>query len=323
MDYLYGISNSKAPKHSSLTPVRNFPLLNPYCHQLGHVVDQYLSHDVHNTALKNLNSPNHRHFQSGRSLLASPSSALENQPSGGHMYHHHSTGNHGFGSRMESPRQSRSPMHFSNIVKVEEDVVVFDGVHVNDLPADRSRSSSFSLTDSGGSSSSSGKSRKREPCLSYLENSGFCRYGTRCQVFPYQLTCLSAILVNIICHCSSLSQFAHGNQEQHLVPFSFKSMLEIPCKSYSLSGSCSFGSNCRFLHNEASTPTFSTPRTVSQIKPDGPISSIVKLKSSNWSPMDDDITTHLNQDFDSYINKVLYGPRRIKRPPVFTWICQE
>ncbi|KAL8237503.1 hypothetical protein R6Q59_018584 [Mikania micrantha] len=299
MDNLYGISNSKVPKYSSLSPLHNFALLNPYCHHLGHVVDQCLSHDVHNSALKKLNSPNRRYLQSGSSHLASPSSVLEQQPYVGYMYHHHGSGNRVVGSRKESPRQSKSPLHFSNSVKVEEDVVVFDGVLVNDLPAaDRPRSSSLSLTDSGGSSFSGGKSNKTDLCLSYLENSGFCCYGTKCQ------------------------QFTHGNQEQHPATFSNKSLLKTPCKNNSLSGTSLYGSKCRFLHHETSPPTSSTTRPTSQIKPHGPPSSIAKLKSCNWSPMDD-IEIQFKQDFDSFINKVLYGPRRIKRLTAFTHICQE
>ncbi|KAI3675871.1 hypothetical protein L1987_85467 [Smallanthus sonchifolius] len=296
MDNLYGFSNSKVPKHSSQSSIHNFALLNPYRHPLGHVVDPYLSHNVHTSALQNLNSPNLRYLQPARSHLAPLSPILEHQPLVGYVYHH-SNSNRSIESRMESPRQSRSPLQFSNTVKAEEDVVVIDGVVVNDLAADRARSSSLSLTDSGGSSSSGGKNHKPDLCLSYLENSGFCRYGSKCQ-------------------------FAHGKQEIHPVPFSYKSALET-CKSYNLSRTCAFGSKCRFIHHETSTPTSSTTRTISQIKPDEPTSSIVNLKSSNWSPLDDDIKIQLKQDFESYINKFLYGPRRMKRLPVFTQKCTE
>ncbi|KAK1440301.1 hypothetical protein QVD17_06126 [Tagetes erecta] len=300
MDNIYGISNSKGPKRSSLSPIHNFAMPNPYWHQLGHVVDRYLSHDVHthSTGLKNLNSANLRYLQPGRSHVVSPSSVLENQPPVNYMYHH-SNGNRSIGSRAESPRQSRSALQFGNtLVKAEEDVVVFDGDVVNDLSVDRARCSSLSLTDSSGSSSSSGRSYKTDICLSYLENSGFCRYGSKCQ-------------------------FAHVNKEIHPVPFSYKSVLETPCKNYSPSGTCSFGPKRRSVYHETSTPTSSTTRTISQIKPDGPSNSTVKLKSSNWSPMDDDIEIQLKQDFEPYTNMVLYGPRRIKRLPVFTQICPE
>ncbi|KAJ0870273.1 putative transcription factor C3H family [Helianthus annuus] len=214
------------------------------------------------------------------------------------MYHNNSN-NLRIESRMELPHESRSPFRYSiTPVKVEEDVVVLDGDIVNSLPVERSRSLSLSLTDSSGSSSSGGKSYKTELCVSYLQNSGFCRYGSKCQ-------------------------FAHGTKELHPVPFSYKSMAETPCKNYSLSGTCSFGSKCRFLHHETSTPPSSTTRTISQIKPDEPTSSTVNLKSSNWSPMDDDIEIQLKGDFDSYANKVLYGPQRRNRLPAFTQICPE
>lgn len=194
MDNIYGISNSKGPKRVSLSPIHNYAMPNPYWNHLGHVVDRYLSHDVHGhaTGLKNMNSANLRYLQPSRSHLGSPSSVLENQPPVNYMYHH-SNSNRSIGSRVESPRQSRSALQFGNtLVKVEEDVVVFDGDVVNDLSADRTRCSPLSLTDSSGSSSSSGKSYKTDVCLSYLENSGFCRYGSKCQVYFFLLTCLSA-----------------------------------------------------------------------------------------------------------------------------------
>lgn len=184
MDSFYGISNSKVPKRSSLPPIHNFGSQNPYYHHTGHVVDPYASPDGHNTVIKNLNSPFLRYLQSGRSLLASSTSAGEHLSSIDYKYHHSmgtwSGGNLG---RKEPPRQSRSPLPFGNSpVNVEEDVLVMDGVLVKNTSADKGRSLLSSLTDSGSSSSSGGKNYKMDLCASYFENSGFCPYGSKCQV---------------------------------------------------------------------------------------------------------------------------------------------
>ena len=190
MDTLYGISNSKVPKRSSLSPIHNYGQQNPYYHHTGPVVDQYASPEGHTNVLKDVNSPFLRYMQSARSLLMSPASAVDHLPSAGYKYHRTSHRSAESSSRFEPPRQSKGPLLFSNSpVKVEEDVLVMDGVLVKNPPVDRGRSLSLSssLTDSGVSSSSSGKDYKMDLCLSYLENSGFCRYGMKCQVFPLSL----------------------------------------------------------------------------------------------------------------------------------------
>ncbi|XP_076946880.1 uncharacterized protein LOC143618644 [Bidens hawaiensis] len=279
MENIYGLSNSNVHKRSSLQPIGNYALQIPYNQHLGHVdmVDQCLLHDVHS---QNYSSPNVRYFQSGRPPVSD----------------HRSIGNMSVESRMP-----RSPLAYSiTPMKLEEDVVVFDGVVVNNgVPVDRARSSSVSLGGSGGSSSSSGKGYKTDVCLSYMQTSGFCRYGSKCQ-------------------------FAHGNKELNPVPFAYKNMVETPCKSYSISGTCAFGSKCRFLHHETSTsPSAATTRAVSHLKPVEPTSSIVNVKTSDWSPADDGIETQLKEDVDSYINKVLYGPQRTRRLEVFNQICSE
>lgn len=79
---------------------------------------------------------------------------------------------------------ARSPTLYTTPIKVEEDVLVMDGIL---LPTESfSRSSSSSATDS--SSSSGGKSLyKTDICRSW-EDFGICRYGFKCQVSsPRQL----------------------------------------------------------------------------------------------------------------------------------------
>ncbi|KAJ9561174.1 hypothetical protein OSB04_006334 [Centaurea solstitialis] len=338
MDTLYGISNSKVPKRSSLSPISNYGQQNPYYHHTGPVLDQYGSPEGRTTVVKDLNSPFLRYLQSARSLLMSPASAaVDHLPSPGYKYHR--SGGHRSAestTRFEPPRQSRGPLRFSNSpVKAEEDVLVMDGVLVKNPPVDRGRSlSSSTMTDSSVSSSSSGKDYKMDLCLSYLENSGFCRYGTKCQNIDWDALDLLNQPYHAQSHCI-LFQFAHGNKELRPSQVSSKTMLESPCKSYSVSGSCSFGTKCRFLHHETSaapseTVATSTIQTISPIKLDEPSTSAVNLKGTEWSPLDDDIeiftaTDNIpsKEDVDALITKLLYGPRRMKRLPVFGQICPE
>lgn len=96
------------------------------------------------------------------------------------------------------------------------------------------------------------------------------------------------------------------------------------------SGTCAFGSKCRFLHYETSPSKSSSVSSISPSKLDEPTISIVNIKSTNWTPLDDGVdiktangTTLSEEEFDAYVNKVLYGPRRMKRLLVFNQICPE
>ncbi|WOH14108.1 hypothetical protein DCAR_0933624 [Daucus carota subsp. sativus] len=243
--------------------------------------------------------------------------------------------------RSGSP-SSKSPIVFTTPVKVEEDVVVMDGVLVGPVSGGRHRS--LSMSDSGGSSSSAGKGfYKMEMCRTW-EDFGSCRYGAKCQ-------------------------FAHGKEELRPIRFSNKSKLEAQiCKSYT-SGSCSYGSKCRFIHQQNNSPESakdspftvisSTPQTVSQSDSsasatDSPVSVIssktrtvspIKLENAmntsesssftfaktDWSPLDDGIDVVLpcssstdkapRGEIDAYINSVLYGPSKRMKLPVFAAIC--
>ncbi|KAI3752814.1 hypothetical protein L2E82_24851 [Cichorium intybus] len=277
-----------------MSPIHNFGTQNPYYQYQGSMIDQYASPDGHTAALKNPNSQFFRYLQSSRSHLASPSPIGDHQPSIGYKYHHGSiTQASENSSRMEPSHRPRSPLLFRNTaVKVEEDVLVMDGVVVKNSPVDRARSSSSSLTDSGGSSpslSSGGKNYKMDLCMSYLENCGYCRYGTKCQ-------------------------FAHGNKELRASKFPYKSMFETPCKSYNINGS---------------KPT-STTQTMSPTKIDELTTTISNLKTTDWSPLDDGIDirsetgeTLSKEEIDARIYKVLNGPKKSKRLPVFVDICPE
>ncbi|KAJ4952409.1 hypothetical protein NE237_029241 [Protea cynaroides] len=99
-------------------------------------------------------------------------------------YHHSSN----FSSRSTSPSPlplsiidnldtppSRSPPVFTTPVKVEEDVLVMDGILVGSVSGGRSRSSSDSASLSPGNSL-----YKTEICRAW-EETGSCRYNTKCQ----------------------------------------------------------------------------------------------------------------------------------------------
>ncbi|XP_057465521.1 uncharacterized protein LOC130755182 [Actinidia eriantha] len=246
----------------------------------------------------------------GSSATVSPLSAVEN---------------------LETP-PARSPPVFKTPVKVEEDVLVMDGILVESVAGGRMRLSA--LSDSGGSSSSSSGSKsfyKTEICRSW-EDSSHCRYGSKCQ-------------------------FAHGKEEVRPSRFPTKNKSEAQtCKSYSSSGTCSYGSKCRFAHHQVTTSAISptgpsvtatilaTTQTISlsSIKAENSSESgskstssgKVTVASTDWSPLDDGIEVSLpssastneipsREAVNAYINSVLYGPSRGKRLPVFAEICPE
>nr|DAD40168.1 TPA_asm: hypothetical protein HUJ06_014491 [Nelumbo nucifera] len=76
---------------------------------------------------------------------------------------------------LETP-PSKSPPVFATPVKVEEDVLVMDGILVGSVPGGRTRSGPDS-----GSSSSGNSLYKTEICRAW-EDTGNCRYGSKCQV---------------------------------------------------------------------------------------------------------------------------------------------
>lgn len=96
-------------------------------------------------------------------------------------------------SPVENLEVARSPNVYATPVKVEEDVLVMDGILVaSAIPAGRfarSVTDSGSSTTSSSPSSSGGKSfYKTDICRSW-EDSGSCRYGFKCQVSsPLPLT---------------------------------------------------------------------------------------------------------------------------------------
>lgn len=155
MERIYIDNNSKLHKvmalRSGISPFSNTPV-GVYNHTpRSPGFDLRANSNVLNSS-ENLESPIVRYYRSG----GSPLSAIENLDI--------------------SPNTL-----FKTSVKVEEDVLVMDGILVGPVAASRVRSSS-STSDSGGSSSSGGKSfYKTEICRSW-EDFGTCRYGAKCQV---------------------------------------------------------------------------------------------------------------------------------------------
>ncbi|GFY89382.1 hypothetical protein Acr_06g0013220 [Actinidia rufa] len=151
------------------------------------------------------------------------------------------------------------------------------------------------------------------------------------------------------------SAFAHGKEEVRPLRFPTRSKSEAQtCKSYSSSGTCSYGSKCRFAHHQVMTAaisptgpsvlaaTLATTQIISPIETENSSESSSKSMSSgnvtvtfaDWSPLDDGIEVSLppsastneipsREAVDAYINSVRYGPSRGKRLPVFAEICPE
>lgn len=206
MERIYIDNNSKLHKvmalRGGISPISNSPV-RAYNHPPTSPGFDLRANSNVLSSLENLESPVVRYYRSG----GLPLSSIENLE--------------------VSPKTM-----FKTPVKVEEDVIVMDGVLVEPVTASRLRSSS-STSDSGGSSSSGGKSfYKTEICRSW-EDFGSCRYGAKCQ-------------------------FAHGKEELRPTRFSNKNKSETQmCKSYS-SGSGSYGSKCRLSHEQNYSPASGT-----------------------------------------------------------------
>lgn len=226
------------------------------------------------------------------------------------MIHAFHGGSNNFGSRgpltavenLETP-PARSPPILGTPVKVEEDVLVMDGILVGSLGGGRMRSSASS--DSGGSSAAGNSLYKTEICRSW-EDTDSCRYGSKCQ-------------------------FAHGKEELRPTRLHNKSKFEAQaCKTYAITGSSTNSSKHRSVHPVAAVaalaPQPGAAMTVVQN------TSIITAKNSNWSPQDDGIEVSLpsssgkhtsREEIDFYIHGLLFGPPPRKRLPCFTQLCPE
>ncbi|KAK9286899.1 hypothetical protein L1049_015306 [Liquidambar formosana] len=330
MEGLYNNSNPRIPKmkaNGNVSPINShidsqFAIgRGRYVQSKSSSFDSYTPGSLDNmdstTILRILRSgsPSSRFAPSGGDGFTTPvTDAGKYRPMIVHQYSNSNSNNSGsFGSRVSS---SVSPLSaVENLEKVEEDVLVIDGILVGSVPGGRMRS----VSDSGGSSSSSSLSGnnlyKTDICRSW-EDSGTCRYGSKCQ-------------------------FAHGKEELRPTRFITKNKSEAQmCKSYATTGCCMYGTKCRFVHQvmtaaaaaaaEAEVAA-STAHTASPIKPEHASSGTIT--SGEWSPLDDGIEAVLpysstgkppaREDVDAYICRVLYGPTGRRRLPVFAEIYPE
>lgn len=219
------------------------------------------------------------------------------------------------------------PPVFRNPVKVEEDVVVMDGILVEPKHGVRGKSSP-STSDSGGrlTSGSENSFHKSETCR-WWEDFGTCRFGSKCR-------------------------FVHGKEDLRPTAFANRNQSEaLYSRSYS-SGSSSYGPRGRSVHHQvhsaAPTPTeaaaaaMATPTTTSNVKkgdkePSSSESSTtsistIAISGTDWSPLDDNIEVTLpssgekcasRDDVDAHIRTVLYAPSGRKRLPVFADFDEE
>ncbi|CAH9058465.1 unnamed protein product [Cuscuta europaea] len=227
---------------------------------------------------------------------------------------------------------SRSPVTmFKTPVKIEEDVIVMDGILVKPKVGSTRSRLSQTPSDSGDKNSF----YKRDKCL-FWEDSGSCRLGSKCQ-------------------------FAHGQEELRQARLTTKSNRNEICKLSNM-GACSYAIKCNYFHlqepdkepeesekepekevipavlSPAAGAKVDIPVTPTESKQpaNGGQSSTLTTGSSaaqtsgntGWSPHDDGINISLpakapiEEDADAYIQRVLYGPSG-ERLPVFEKICPK
>ncbi|XP_073147141.1 uncharacterized protein [Henckelia pumila] len=226
---------------------------------------------------------------------------------------------------------------FATPLKVEEDVLVMDGIPVlksNKGGRSRVRSgltslslNSTSLSQPFGVGAENSSSNKTELCRNW-EDYGICRLGSKCQS-------------------------AHGKEELRPPRFSGKNKLEI-FKLYSSSGGSSSSSNGKKSSSvKQIIPSSTAAAAFSWPTPPTPMASLTStlepnsvsmydrkvptlaLSCSNWLPLDDGIDVILplalserkenptKEDLEAQIQKVLYGAGSTKRLPVFLNICTD
>lgn len=252
-------------------------------------------------------------------------------------------------------KQLSSPRMYQTPVKGGEEVIVMDDIQVRPMSGGKNRRSSSSSSSSSGrgsssSSSSSSKSVlfKKEVCRAW-EESGNCRYNSKCQ-------------------------FAHGREELHLSRLSMKSKSEAQMGRLSMrAGLCLYGPDSRILPESAevaesgpvvtrlarSQPASPEPHRThasldSRIVPESaevaePGPAVTRLARSqptspephrtpvnpntisDWSPLDDGIEAVLpngsdrvpsREEVDAYIFGILNQPTTKRRLPVFAALCE-
>lgn len=253
-------------------------------------------------------------------------------------------------------KQLSSPRMYQTPVKGGEEVIVMDDIQVRPMSGGKNRRSSSSSSSSSGrgsssSSSSSSKSVlfKKEVCRAW-EESGNCRYDSKCQ-------------------------FAHGREELHPSCLSMKSKSEAQMGRFSMrAGLCLYDPDSRIVpesaevaesgplvtrlarsqpaspephRTHASPDSRIVPETTEVAESAGPV--VTKLARSqptspeshrtpvnpntisDWSPLDDGIEAVLpngsdrvpsREEVDAYIFGILNQPTTKRRLPVFAALCE-
>lgn len=235
-----------------------------------------------------------------------------------------SSGNSSFGSRGRlslSPLSSienmeikplMSPPMYGTPVKVDEEVIVMDDIQVRPMSGGKNgRSSSSSSSRGSGSSSSSSKSVYKTDICRAWEESGNCRYNSKCQ-------------------------FAHGREELHPSRL-MKSKSEAQTSKLSIRlGQGTYGPNSRVVHEHPAVTESECALTgliTSQPASPEPYRSTHANSNiiNDWSPLDDGIDVVLpngsdkvpsREEVDAYIFGLLNEPTTKRRLPVFVAICE-
>ncbi|CAI8617875.1 unnamed protein product [Vicia faba] len=267
-------------------------------------------------------SPLAQYFYAGSPISSKSGEAFNSPLYGSSKYR---SANSSFGSRGRlslSPLSSienfelKSPPMYRTPVKVEEEVIVMDDIQVRPMFGGKSgRSSSSSSSRGSSSSSSSNKSLfKAEICRAW-EESGNCRFNSKCQ-------------------------FAHVREELHPGRFSMMNKFEAQMGKISIRpGPSIYSPNTRTIqeHQEVAEPepepecVVTRPIIISQ--PTSPEHRRMHANSntiSDWSPLDDGIECFLptcldrvpsRKEVDAHIFGILNQPTSKRRLPVFAALC--
>ncbi|KAK7319392.1 hypothetical protein RJT34_04113 [Clitoria ternatea] len=238
----------------------------------------------------------------------------------GKAYCGNSSGSSSFGSRSRlspSPLSSienldiaslMSPPTYRTPVKGDDDVLVMDAILVRPMSgAKNGRSSSSSGRSSSSSSSASKSMFKTETCRAW-EESGNCRYNSKCQ-------------------------FAHGKEELHPSRLSTKSKSGAqPCKSFIRAGSSMLGPSCSIVHQLCAATESDHLVTTSQPPSPEPNYTLANsITYNDWSPVDDGIEVVLpngsgkvpsREEIDACISTIVYGTTGKRRLPAFVALCE-
>ncbi|TKY59527.1 Zinc finger protein 36, C3H1 type 3 [Spatholobus suberectus] len=237
------------------------------------------------------------------------------------QYCGNSSGSSSFGSRgriSPSPLSSienveiaslMSPPMYRTPATGDDDVIVMDDILVRPVSGGKSgRSSSSSGRGSSSSSSTSKSVFKTEICRAW-EESGNCRYNSKCQ-------------------------FAHGKEELHTGRLSTKSKsgAQTCSKSSIRAGSSTHGPSSRNVHQQNAAAEPDHEVTTSQPTSPEPNHTLTNSNTSNdWSPLDDGIEVVLpngsdkapsREEVDAYISSMGNSWTAKRRLPVFAALCK-